>query len=137
VKVLGLRSMGAGGEYSCRFGAVERRDDGGAGVRHDAAEVTANPAVAETRACGDGARSDCVLHGGSDQAQGDGKTFPLYLANAAAAIHEEFKPDLLDGVMVRRIGREGMEPTGRAVCFGGRRGAGRAAELKMIPYYAG
>jgi len=102
--------------------------------------VTANPAVAEDTgrvAIERGAIVYCME--GLDQTKGtDAKTFPLYMANRSGAIREEFKPDLLDGVMTLR--HEGAKQTESADTLYEAEGTGtaktEAAELKMIPYYA-
>ncbi|MFZ0689038.1 MAG: beta-L-arabinofuranosidase domain-containing protein [Acidobacteriaceae bacterium] len=100
--------------------------------------VTANPAVAEDTgrvAMERGPLVYCME--GLDQAQSDAKTFPLYMARRSGAIREEFKPDLLDGVMVlTHAGAKGVEPTEALYVMGAGVVRTEPAELKMIPYYA-
>ncbi len=102
--------------------------------------VAANPAVSEDTgrvAVERGAIVYCME--GLDQTKGtDAKTFPLYMAERQGAIREEFKPELLDGVIV--LTHEGAKQTESPDRLYAAAATGAAkmetAELKMIPYYA-
>ncbi len=102
--------------------------------------VTANPAVAEDTGRVAMQRGPVVYcMEGLDQTKGtDARAFPLYMANASGATHGEYKPDVLDGVMV--LSHAGAKRTESVDTLYALAGAEKApvepAELKMIPYYA-
>ena len=102
--------------------------------------VAANPAVSEDTGRVAVERGPIVYcMEGLDQTKGtDAKTFPLYLAKREGAIRGEFRPDLLEGVMV--LEHEGAKQTESADTLYAAAGTGaartEAAALQLIPYYA-
>jgi DUF1680 family protein len=75
---------------------------------------------------------------GLDQTQQDAKTFSLYVAKRDGATHEEYKADVLDGVMVLSHAGGRRTESGDALYAAAGAGTGKAeaAELKLVPYYA-
>jgi DUF1680 family protein len=102
--------------------------------------VMANPAVEQDTGKVAMERGPIVFcMEGQDQTKGtDAKTFPLYLAKRDGAIQGEFKPDVLDGVMVlTHSGAKRVESVESLYApAGAEAGKVEAAELKLIPYYA-
>jgi DUF1680 family protein len=102
--------------------------------------VMANPAVEQDTGKVAMERGPVVFcMEGMDQTKGtDAKTFPLYLAKRDGAIQGEFKPDVLDGVMVlTHSGAKRVESVESLYApAGAEAGKVEAAELKLIPYYA-
>lgn len=101
--------------------------------------VAANPAVAEDTGRVAMERGPIVYcMEGLDQTQQDAKTFSLYVAKRDGATHEEYKADVLDGVMVLSHAGGRRTESGDALYAAAGAGTGKAeaAELKLVPYYA-